>query len=432
MQYVGEEGFYTLGAFEMHARGIWWHQPLLGNDIPKTPMFAWFIIGICNIIGWEHLDLAPRIISVISNWGTGAILFNMARRMYPQHKHAGWYAVLIYLTMGDVFFWYGWLGYADACFGFFIFAAIASFWIAIEDEKAFFLFLSAILIFFAFMVKNISGHGIFAIAAATLLHRRHRWHILLTPSFLFSAIVSLCLPFVYQHFAIHSTGNVNMAVSHALDNFIGFSMIDYVRHWLAYPSIFFARSFPISFLLLYLYLRKRERFALTEPISTMLWVLTMSSAPFWLSANASPRYMVPFYSLFALLLTGLMLQMCSENIKLALQSVILVIIMKVPYSLLALPYIKDWRPEHSILAVVEEIHDITGNKPIRTLDGIASFQGICAYLDSRRPPEAYIRWYSGNEHQVFVLGRNQNAPKESHLVGVWRLRGNPVKLYWVP
>ena len=117
MQYIGEESWYTLSAYEMFVNHKWWHQTLMGFDLSKTPMFNWLIIAVAQVIGWEHLDIAPRVVSVFSTWGSAFVVYKMARHLYPQHNHTPWLAALIYLTMGEVSFWYGWLGYADATFG---------------------------------------------------------------------------------------------------------------------------------------------------------------------------------------------------------------------------------------------------------------------------------------------------------------------------
>jgi len=431
MQYVGEESFYTLGAYEMFVRGIWWYQPLLGSAVPKTPLFAWMIIAVSNIIGWEHLDIAPRIVSVFSSWGAAFITFKMARRLFPRQAHAGWIAALIYLTMGEVSFWYGWLGYADATFSFFIFAAIACLWVSIEDQRPAFCFLSFVMISLAFMVKNISCYAILGIASLVLLHRYHRWHLLKHPMFVLSALLAISVPWLYQHYVIHTDANATMAVGHALDNFRGYNFLAYLKHWFTYPVLFFARAFPVTVLLLWFYWRQRQRYRMDTNLVTLIWLLTATMAPFWLSAGGSARYLIPFYGLLALLLSGFVLQLDVRKATIVFKVMVLIIIIKVPYSLAVLPYIKDWRPERDIKAVVKEISEIAQHHPIRTLDGVATIQSVAAYLDVQLPEGEYVRWDNGSEHQVYILARIQ-TPHHGKLIKRWRLRGDDVLLYWRP
>jgi len=52
-------------------------------------------------------------------------------------------------------------------------------------------------------------------------------------------------------------------------------------------------------------------------------------------------------------------------------------------------------------------------------------------MDVRLPPEKYIRWYDGNEKQVYIL-YDHLSPKLGKLVKSYRLRGDDVHLYWQP
>jgi len=431
MQYVGEESYYTLGAYEMFVRGIWWHQSLFGHDIPKTPLFPWMIIAVSNVIGWEHLDIAPRIVSVFSSWGAAFITFKMARRLYPQHAHAGWIAALIYLTMGEVSFWYGWLGYADTTFAFFIFAAIACLWVAIEDQRPAFCFLSCVMISLAFMSKNISCYAILGIASLVLLHRHHRWHLLKHPVFVLSALLALSVPWLYQHYIIHSASNATMAVGHALDNFRGYGFLAYLKHWFTYPALFFARAFPVTILLLWFYWRQRQRSRMDANLVTLIWLLTATMTPFWLSAGGTPRYLIPFYGLLALLLSGLVLQLDAKKTTTVFKVMVLIIILKVPYSLAVLPYIKDWRPERDIVAVVDDIMQTTNGKILRTRNDVSTGLSIAAYIDSRIPNDQFIRWYNGKEKKVYILSKVKDS-KFGKIIKYYHLRGNQTYLYWHP
>ncbi len=431
MQYVGEESYYALGAYEMFVRGIWSHQSLFGLDMPKTPLFSWMTLAVSHVIGWQHLDIAPRIVSVFSSWGAALITFKMARRLFPRHAHAAWMAALIYLTMGEVFFWYGWLGYADATFSFFIFAAIACLWVAVEDQRAAFCLLSVVMISLAFMVKNISCYAIFGIASLVLLHRYQRWHLLKHPVFVLSALLAISVPWLYQHYVIQTDANASMALRHALDNFNGYSFFAYLKHWFTYPALFFARGFPVTVLLLWFYWRQQQRYKMDSNLITLVWLLTATIAPFWFSAGGTPRYLIPFYGLLALLLTGFVLQLDTKKTAAVFKVIIFIIILKIPFSLAVLPYIKDWRPQRDIKTVVEEIANITQTHQIYTANDVATGLSIAAYLDVQLPPEKYIRWYRGSEHQAYVLAEVK-TPDLGKLIKMWPLRGDHVYLYWRP
>lgn len=429
MQYVGEESYYTLGAYEIFVTQEWWHQSIFGIAWPKTPLYNWLIIAVARIIGWQHLDIAPRIVSVVASWGSAFVVFVMARRFFSSYEHAPWLAALIYLTMGEIFFWYGWLGYADATFSFFIFSAIACMWVAVEDERFVWLAGSLALISLAFMVKNISCYALLGAATLVLLQRHHRWHLLKKPWFMLPALLTLTGPWLYQYFAVRIGSNSSVAILDALRNFTGYSLLDYLSHWISYPALFLARAFPVTLLIIWFYWREKQRYTFDSNLMTLAWILLAGLAPFWLSASGTPRYMIPFYGLLALLLTGLILQLDAKQSKLVLRAMALIIILKIPYSFVVLPYIKDWRPERDIKAVVEDILQTTEDKSIRTRDDVATGLSIGAYLDVRLPAEQYIRWYDGKEKQVYILC-DTKIPELGEIVKSYRLRGDDVFLYW--
>ncbi len=431
MQYIGEESYYTLSAYEIFVSGDWWHQSIFGSYWPKTPFFNWLIIAVAQLIGWEYLQIAARIVTVSASLGSAAVVFFMVRRFFPEQYNAAWLGALIYLTMGEISFWYGWLGYADATFGFFIFSAIASLWIAIEDKKLTWLLISLLLISLAFFTKNISCYIIYGSAALILVWRHQQWYMLLNPIYIVPVLASFTLPRAYQHFMLASGANTDVAISDALRNFLGYNLTDYISHWISYPFLFLARAFPVTLILIWFYLKEKQRYVLDQNMLILVYILLLCLLPFWLSATGTPRYLVPFYGLLALLLTGLSLQLDETKIKIVFKVILLIIILKIPYSFAVLPYIKDWRPERDIRTVVEDIMQITDGKTLRTLNDVSTGLSIGAYINVRTPHDQFIQWYDGKEKQVYILSEVKD-PKLGELLKYWRLQGNNTYLYWQP
>jgi len=431
MQYVAEESYYTLGAYEMFVSGDWWHQSIFGMYWPKTPLYNWLIVAVAQLIGWENLHIAARIVSVSATLGSATVVFFMTRRFYPVHADLPWRAALIYLTMGEVFFWYGWLGYADATFGFFIFAAIACLWIAIEDISLPWLLLSALLIALAFFTKNISCYLMYISAGLVLIYRYRHWKLLLNPLYIVPVLAAFSFPWVYQNIILGGGSNTGVAVGDALRNFIGYDILVYLKHWLTYPLLFLSRAFPVTLLLLWFYFRDKQRYSLDHVQCTLVMILILCLFPYWLSATGTPRYLIPFYGLLALLLTGLTLQLDKRKVAVVFKTLLIIIVLKIPFSFAVLPYIKDWRPERDIVAVVEDIMQISKGKPVRTLDDVSTGLSIGAYIDVRTPHDQFVRWYDGKEKQVYILSEVKD-PKLGKLVKYWRLQGNHTYLYWKP
>jgi len=428
MQYVGEEGLYAMKSWEMHLRHDILHTYLMGSMLSQSPLYHWPVIAMCNIIGWEHVDIAGRMVSVAASWTSALVAGLMARRLFPQYSTACWLAALVYLSMGEVMFWYGWLGYADATFGCFIFAAISVLWLAIEREHPGWLVLSLILISLAFLTKNITAYVLYGLAGLVLLQRLHRWHLLRRVSFLAPGLLALLVPWLYQIMVIHSSANTMATFYDGLRNFQGYHALDFVRHWLTYPFIFIFRALPASLFLLWLWLVKRHRFEADASVVTVAWIILACLAPFWASAGGTPRYLVPLYGLVAVLLTGLLLQLDKDRFKMAVKIILVVLILKIPYSFAVLPWLKDWRPDHSLKAVAADVLQRTRGTPVRTQNDIASGLAIAAYMDVQLPPDQYIHWYDGEEHGVFII-TEQPETGFGELVKAYPIRGRHLYLY---
>ena len=429
MQYVGEEGLMAMKSYEMFVRDDWLHPSIFGSIWPHSPLWHWPVIIISNLIGWEYVDIAIRLVSVTASWLTAWVVGSTARWLFAERPAAGWLAALIYLCMGEIAFWYGWLGYLDATFGFFVFASIAFLWRTIAEEDIRYLIAALILVSLAFLTKNITAYALLSLAGLVLLWRLDRWRLLLNPRFLLPSLLALTLPLLWQNFVLSDHINTaSFSINDALRNFIGYGLVDYLWHWLSYPFIFAFRALPVSLFLLYLWLSRKHQFQFDPRLTTVGLILLACLLPFWISAGATPRYLVPLYGLVALLLTGLTLQLDKGQLRQALQLILMIIVVKIPYSFGILPYIKDWRPERDVKVVAEEILRLTPDLPLRTRNDVSTGLAIAAYIDVWRQEQPPIRWYRDNESGVYILAEVE-TPALGQLIKQWRLRGDHLYLY---
>jgi len=432
MQFVGEEGFMAIKSYEMFVRHDWLHPSLFGGVWPHSPLWHWPVILISQIIGWEHVDIAIRLVSVMASWLCALAVGMTSSWLFGEkYPHAGWLGALVYISMGEIAFWYGWLGYVDATFGMFIFAAIASLWRAISDEHIGWFLLSLVLISLAFMTKNITAYALYGMSGFVLLWQLQRWQLLKSPLFLASGVAALAVPWLWQQWVILPGQNTaTTTLADAWRNFSGYSIFNYLWHWISYPAIFIFRALPVSLFILWICLRRQHRFTFDKTLTTVASVLFVCFLPFWLSAGGSPRYLVPLYGLVALLLTGLLLQLDSGRLRQGVMLIALLIVLKIPYSLLVLPYIKDWRPERDVKQVAREIIQLTDDAPLTTENNVSTGLAIAAYIDVWRQDRPPIHW-NNRKVRAYVLTKAE-APGLGRLVKSWRLRGDHVYLYLQP
>jgi len=427
MQYIGEEGLNAIRSYEAYLSGNYLHSGFYGLVMPQAPLFNLPVILIASTIGWEHLDIAIRMVSVMASWGSAFAAFMLARHLFPDREQAPWLASLIYLSMGEVSFWYGWLGYVDALFGCFIFSAMACLWIALDKCSITLLAIAIALISVAYLVKNFTALILLAIAGLVLTVRLQRWSFVLSAKSIFILLCIFLTPWVFTNFVVQSESALTTTYANAMHNFIGYSFFDYLGHWLSYPFLFIARSMPVSLLLIYLWLRRSATFSMNKTLTTLTLVLISCFSPFWISAGASPRYLVPLYGLVALLLTGLLLQLDSGRLRQGVMLIALLLVLKIPYSLLALPYIKDWRPERDVKQVAREIIQMTDDAPLMTENDVSTGLAIAAYIDVWRQDRPPVRW-NNRKVRAYVLAKVA-TPRLGKLIKSWRLRGDHVYLY---
>jgi len=431
MQYVGEEGLMAIKSYEMFVRDDWLHPSILGMIWPHSPLWHWPVIIISNIIGWEHVDIAVRLVSVTATWLTALCAGLMGHWLFQQrHAHAGWLAALVYLSLGEVSFWYGWLGYVDATFGLFVFASIVTLWRAIDGAHAGWLVLSVILLSLAFMTKNITAYALYGAAGLVLIWRLKRWSLLISPRFILLFLAALVVPLLWQAYIVPAGANTaTTTFKDILRNYTGFGITGFLWHWLSFPLIFLFRALPVSLLLVWLWLSRRYTFRPDRTLTTLSLVLLICFLPFWISAGATPRYLVPLYGLVALLITGLMLQLDAKRIKQSLWLVTIIVLLKIPYSLLILPYIKDWRPERDVKIVAEEVIRLTQDQPLYTQNDVASGLAVTAYIDvSRRQHPPVTWWYDTMNQQAFIIAEVE-TPALGTLIKQWPIRGDHLYLY---
>ncbi|OIQ03829.1 MAG: hypothetical protein COS82_10005 [Zetaproteobacteria bacterium CG06_land_8_20_14_3_00_59_53] len=431
MQYVGEEGLMAMKSYEMHVRGDWLHPSILGFVWPHSPLWHWPVMLICGLIGWEHVDIAIRLVSVMATWLTvGMVGWSATWLMQGRHTQIGWLAALVYLSMGEICFWYGWLGYLDATFGCFTFSAIVTLWRALRDEHVGWLLLSLLFISLAFMTKNITAYALFGIAGLVLMWRLDRWKLLLNPLFVLPVLAAFSVPLLWQEFVVlKGASTATTTVNDALRNFAGFGIAAYLSHWLSYPAVFMLRAMPLTLFFAGLWLLRRERFSSDEQLMSLLMVIVACLFPFWLSAGGSPRYLVPLYGLVALLLTGVLLQLDARRIRQGLMLMLLVVVLKVPYSLFVLPYIKDGMPERDVKQVAREVMQMTSDDvPLYSENDVSTGLAIAAYIDVWRQDRPPVTWNLDRKLRAYVLAEVE-TPALGRLVKTWRLRGDHVYLY---
>ncbi len=203
--YVGEEAIFPISSLEMWYHGEWVQQRFLGANLQHNPLFNWLIIALAGAAGWEHVLAVTRAITIAATVGTGLVLAWLCAALYRDAIFAA-FAALVYITLADVFFYRGWLAYADTLFAFFLFSAMACLWVACVRRSAPLLALAVAALTCAFMTKALTAYAFYGGAALVLLANREHRSFLLSPASWAAHLAGVALPLAWLYLIPDNAG----------------------------------------------------------------------------------------------------------------------------------------------------------------------------------------------------------------------------------
>src|SRR5450759_3186752 len=159
--YVGEEAVFTLNSMEMWQRHEFLNTVMYGSlgggGNGRPPLFSWLMIPLAQLVGWSHVLVASRIITVCATLGTSLTVAWLAQQLW-RDKTIAWMAALLYLVTADVLLYRGWLSYADPLFAMFVVLAIALAWVACLRSSYPLLAGAMLAVFAAFLTKALTAY----------------------------------------------------------------------------------------------------------------------------------------------------------------------------------------------------------------------------------------------------------------------------------
>ena len=155
LHFVGEEAILPLTSLEMWHHGSWITHTLYGVNVQHNPLFNWILIPLASAAGWEYGLALSRLTMIASVVLTAVVLSGLARVLFRDPAFAA-FTALVYVALGDLFFYRGWLAYVDPLFGLFVFLAIAALWLAAERRSVGWLILAVVSVSAAFLTKALT------------------------------------------------------------------------------------------------------------------------------------------------------------------------------------------------------------------------------------------------------------------------------------
>ncbi|MFN3813631.1 MAG: ArnT family glycosyltransferase, partial [Aquificaceae bacterium] len=165
-EFRNEESLRTVVAYEMYHTGEYFQPTVLGElYFNKPTLFNWFIVLYSHLIPWS--EMTARAVSL-----TFLVLISLQLLWFSHHitkdKQVSLLATLIFLTFGNVLFFYGYLAEIDITFSFFLFSVFLLLWLWFEKGKAYYLVFSGLLTGVAFLLKGLPSYVFYGITLLTL------------------------------------------------------------------------------------------------------------------------------------------------------------------------------------------------------------------------------------------------------------------------
>lgn len=388
VQYTGEEAIYTVMSYEMRYHGLILTPIMYGEPYIRPPLINLLIIAAAELIGWPHMIVAERLVAALATVGSGLLLAWFARRLWGNRDFAA-FTALVYLTIGDVLFYNGWLAYSDPLFAFFVLAAMLLGWLAVEQQRNTYLAISLLALSCAFLTKVATAYVFYAVTVMIVTYRRRAWRFLFSRTSVAMYLIAIAVPILWYTTAPEGGWMAHSMVAKVSEKMQGKDILSYIWKLIYFPFRTSLQFLPIVGVLLYMRLRRYPSSARPDDshVSTALWIAGLNYIPYWLAPHCAMRYLMPIYGIVALVLAA-HAYWNEKTRRLVMAWIITAIILKYVFAFWAFPYYtKRFRP--NIDAIAKDIISVTQGQPLYVT--AAGWEGIAvtAQIDlaiAPRPP----------------------------------------------
>jgi len=390
LQYVGEEGAFTISSIEM-----WFHHNYLspttyGAPYGRPPLYNWCVIPIANLVGWPHMLVASRLVTWSATLLTALALAGLAHHLFKQ-KTLSIFCGLAYFSF-DILARRGWLAYADPLFTLFIFCSIAGLIIAVNTHHYRWLVLALISLSAAFLTKALTAYVFYGGFLAVIFYYHNERRFLLHPWSLLLHLFAFGFPLLwYQTIAPGAEGH--HMVNDILHKLQSQNWLSYFLEVLTRPGELFLRLLPLSIIALTA-LFKQQAFIHPSQDKLILKIIALATLlnylPYWFSPHSHIRYIQPLYPFASLLIAYVIWHAKPVYLKVSIYSLALLITLRFFAGWFWFPYYEKTYRGH-YLEIAQKINAKVGHAaPLYVANPTAVGLSVVANLDILRLPKPPI------------------------------------------
>ncbi len=423
VQYTGEEAVYPLMSYEMWCHGHILTPVMYGQDYWRPPLYNLLITGLSMLMGWSHMLVAARLIAAFSSIGSALLVAWFANRIWNDRDLFA-FTALVYITLGDVLFYDGWLAYSDPLFAFFCLAAMLFGWLAVLERRVGFFALALLAVSCAFLTKALTAYVFYGVAVIVITFQTRAWRFLFSWSSLSMHFFALSIPVLWYGMAPAGGAMAHGMLNDIIGKLQGQGVLDYLNQFFSYPARTFGQLFPISGIVIYAIMRRYLPFSLpNQHVRTALWISGINYLPYWLSPQSGIRYLLPIYGIVTIALVGFIANSLKTR-RLLLKWILVAIFLKYIFALWLFPaYTERFRPH--LAEIAKNVLRETRGAPLYVTN--VAWVGISVTADidlAIRPHPPLVRPPSDLTNG-YVLSYPGDVPKNYSVVskyhGAWLL-----------
>lgn len=410
VQYIGQESVYPLMSYEMWFYGKYTAPSMYGMYYWRPPLYNLMIIPIAELLGWDYMLVAARLVALSATASSALLIAWFARRLSGDKIFAA-FTALIYLTLGDVLFYRGWLCYSEPVFGLFVLISMVFGWLALAENRYDYLTVALLAVIAAFLSKALTAYVFYAVAIIVVVYRQRRCSVLCSWKSLLLHGLAFTFPLFWYHVVPAGPSQSQGMLADITSKLIPLSGGKYLKHIIDYALQTLLMMLPVAGVLIYALTLRRElvKWPANPYAVTALIIALVNYLPYLLSPESDPRYIFPLLPFIALSFAYIIFYSETRIRELGLKWIVAAIILKFTFGLLGFPFFHQ-KSRASFEPAAKDIMHIVGNHPLYATDMSGSALSVAAHVDRLIYPKAPLTWPPAQFNEGFVIStsRNQN------------------------
>ncbi len=372
----GEESLRTTVAYEMFKSSNYVQPYFLGEPYyNKPPLFNWLIVLYSHFLGWS--ELTGRAVSLTFLMLSLLLVLAFTQYLF-RNLELSLLSALVFLTFGNVLFFYGYLAEIDITFTFFVFSLMVCAYMWSQKGNVFWTLATGFLTGLSFLTKGFPAYAFYGLTLLALSAYKRDLSLLFSRRAFLAHAISLLLPALW----IVNTHDPLLYLKTLLYESLSrlkegdFSRL---RHLITF-ILTLKDTLPNSLLFLiaiYLLLRQKE-LKFPPQIRVMFIMFFVNYLPYFFSDSVG-RYVLPLYPLLAIMFSYY-ISGALENTnykKIFYTAVGLAIIFRALYGFFFFPYYSERESSRKVIAM-KMIKAMDLKKPVRC--ECPQEKSVCLYV----------------------------------------------------